>query len=131
MSIGLTTAELSGIRADISDLMPDTCTIQKVTYTVDAIGAPARSYSTRASGVACRLDPVDSITLTGKEVVSAIKNYILTEGMYVFTLPHDTVINESDRVIHNAITYEVVHVDDSKSWDASTRCVLKTIEPVG
>ena len=129
MSIGLTVSELTDIRADIADLMPDTCTIRQIAYANDAIGAPARSFSDRATGVSCRLDPVDSITLTGKEIVSSKKNYIITEGMFVLTLPHDTTIEETDRVLHSGITYEVVHVDDDKSWQASVRCVLKTIEP--
>jgi hypothetical protein len=87
MSIGLSAAELTAIRDDIADLMPDTCTIQQVAYANDAIGQPARSFSNRATGVSCRLDP------------------------------------------DGGITYEVVHVDDDKSWQASVRCVLKTITP--
>jgi hypothetical protein len=129
MSIGLSAAELTAIRDDIADLMPDTCTIQQVAYANDAIGQPARSFSNRATGVSCRLDPVDSVTLTGNETVSSIKNYLITEGMFVLTLPHDQTIDEQDRVIHGGITYEVVHVDDDKSWQASVRCVLKTITP--
>ncbi len=129
MGIGLSTSELADIRTDIGDLMPDTCTIRQVTYTNDAIGAPARSFSDRATGVSCRFDPIDSVTLTGKEVVSAKKNYIITEGMFMLTLPNAQTIEETDRVVHNSVTYEVVHVDDDKSWQASVRCVLKTIEP--
>lgn len=129
MSIGLTTEELTNIRADVNDLMPDTCTIQQVTYANDAIGAPARSFSTRAADVICRLDPIDSVTLTGHEVVSSKKNYIITEGMFMLTLKNDQAIEETDRIVHNSVSYEVVHVDDDKSWQASVRCVLKTIEP--
>jgi hypothetical protein len=128
MTIGLTASELADIRSDIIDLLPDTCTIQKLGTSNDAIGAPARSFSTRAANVICRLDPVESVTLTGKEVVSPMKNYIITEGMYVLTLRHDQTIEETDRVIHNAKTYEVVHVDE-KSWKGSVRCILKTFAP--
>jgi hypothetical protein len=129
MSIGLTVGELAAIRDDIADLMPDTCTIEKLATVNDAIGAAARSFSNRATGVSCRLDPIDSVTLTGNEIVSSKKNYIITEGMFMLTLPHDTTIEETDRVVHNSVTYEVVHVDDDKSWQASVRCVLKTYEP--
>lgn len=128
MSIGLTAGELADIRSDVSDLLPDTCTIEQVSTTVDAIGYPTRSYSNRATNVACRLDPVESITLTGSEHVSRFKNYLITEGQFILTLPHNTTIQETDRVVHNSITYLVMHVDDDKSWQASVRCVLNTIE---
>ena len=128
MSIGLTAGELADIRADIADLLPDTCTIEQVSTSNDAIGAAARSYSNRATGVSCRLDPVPSVTLTGSEAVSRMKNYIITKGQFVLTLPHDTTIEETDRVIHGGKTYSIKHVDDDKSWQGSVRCVLETIE---
>ncbi len=128
MGIGLTAGELADIRTSINDLLPDTCTIEKVAYTVSAIGAATRSYSNRATLVACRIDPVPSITLTGSEQVSRFKNYLITEGQFILTLKNDQTIAETDRIVHNSITYEVVHIDDDKSWQSSVRCVLNTIE---
>lgn len=126
--IALTSDELSDIRDDVGDLMPDTCTISLVTETADTIGYPARVYTTRASNVTCRMDPITSTSLTGIEYVSKQKNYIVTEGMYMLTLPHGTTIQETDRVTYNSQTFDVEHVDDDKSWRASVRCLVKKIE---
>ena len=42
MNIGLTDAELASIRADIADLLPDTCIIIAVTNTADSMGGYTR-----------------------------------------------------------------------------------------
>ncbi len=128
MGIGLSAGELADIRADVNELLPDTCTIQQVSTTQDAIGAADRSYATRAANVPCRLDPVPSVTLTGSEAVSRMKNYIVTKGQFVLTLANDATIEETDRVIHGGVTYSIKHVDDDKSWQAAVRCVMETIE---
>ena len=128
MSIGLTADELASIRSAISDLLPETCTIQKVTYTKNEIGEPERSYSTRAADVPCRLDPGRSARLSGNEQISPMMNYFLVEGTYILTLPYDTTIEETDRVIKDGDTYEVRYVDSGKSWAGSRRVVVMRLE---
>lgn len=124
MSIALTSSELTNIQNDINDLLPDTCDIRQVSTTNDSIGQPARTYTDRATGVACRFDPLSSISLMGDEKVSSLKNYIITEGMFMLTLKNGQAISVTDQVIYNSVTYEVSHIYDDKSWLASVRCVL-------
>lgn len=126
--LGLTAAELASIRSDVNQLMPDTCTIEQVTETQDAIGSPARSFSNRATGVACRLDAFSSITSVGKDFISSMKNYLIQEGQYILTLPYDTTVIESDRIVINGSTYEIAHIDEDKSWIVSKRLVLEKVE---
>ena len=125
--IGLTTAELADIRNDINQLLPDTCTIKYVSESVDTIGQPVRSYTNRGTAISCRLDPVANVGLMGHEAMSAMKNYFVTENMWILTLKHDQTIATTDQVIINSTTYEVRFVDGAKSWKGSTRAVLEVI----
>lgn len=125
--IGLTTAELADIRNDINQLLPDTCTIKYVSESVDTIGQPVRSYTNRGTAISCRLDPVANVGLMGHEAMSAMKNYLVTENMWILTLKHDQTIATTDQVIINSTTYEVRFVDGAKSWKGSTRAVLEVI----
>ena len=50
MSIALTVKELAQMRADIEDLMPDTCDILSVAYTSDGEGIKS-SMSARICGL--------------------------------------------------------------------------------
>ena len=128
MAIGLTTAELVDIRKDVDDLLPDTCTIRKVATVTNNIGSPVRTFTDRATSVSCRFDPVESLSLVGEERVSSMKNYIITEGQFHLTLKNGETIEETDQVVHGGVTYDVVHVDDDKSWQASVRVILNTLE---
>lgn len=127
--IGLSAAELADIRADVEDLLPDTCEIQEMTITVNSIGEAEKSYATRegASAVDCRLDPITPDL--GWEVLGGFMDIVKYVGKWVLTLPHDTTIALDDRIILRSDTYEVDHISDNKSWQASVRCILEKVRP--
>jgi hypothetical protein len=123
MSIGLTAAELTAIRSDVEDLLPDTCTIQYVSTSNNELGEAVRTYTARGTAIACRLDP-----MTGpKEEYGLFGAELQTEGNWILTLKHDQTITLTDRVIKDGTTFEVIYVDPEKSWKASTRAQLKEI----
>jgi len=116
----LTTAELTQMRADIGDLLPDTCNILSVTQASDSQGGYTETWGTATASVSCRLDK-----RSGREAVSA--GAVRTFGTWVLTLPHNTTITAAYRVEHGSVTYSVVHVDSDKSWIASVRAELEQI----
>jgi hypothetical protein len=121
--LALTAAELTAIRNDVGQLMPDTCTIQSVSTSSNIIGEAVRSYSNRGTAISCRLDP-----MTGaKEEYGLFGAVIESEGNWILTLPHNQTILTTDRVIKDSTTFEVIYVDPEKSWKASVRAVLKEI----
>jgi len=125
--IGLSSDELATIRADVDNLLPDTCTIQMLTITKNAIGEAVKSYSTRASDVPCRLDPITPDL--GWEVLGGFMDIVKYVGKWILTLAHDQTITLDDRVIVGSTTYEVDHISDNKSWQASVRCLLELVRP--
>lgn len=126
--IGLSSDELAEIRADVNDLLPDTCTIQKMTLSPSTIGEGVKTYTDRATGVACRIDPERSFVPTGLELLGYWGGYILHTGRFICTLPYDQEVEITDLIIANNVTFEVGHVDDVKSWAISKRVLIKELD---
>ena len=114
----LSNAELTQMRADIADLMPDTCNILTVTRLPDGQGGVTDTWGTATASVACRLD-----AYRGKEAMSG--DALQAFNTYVLTVPHDTTITTASRVEHESVTYNVTSVDEYKSWPITRRAILE------
>lgn len=116
----LSASDLIAIRTDVAQLLPDTCTILTPTMTVDGYGGVMTTWGTATASVACRLDyRQGGEQLRGGAV-----------GMYtgwMLTLPYDTTIGATNRVVCNGGTFAVTDVDGGKSWMASIRVKLERI----
>ena len=110
---------LAAMRSAIADLLPDTCYILSPTSTPDGYGGVTQTWGT-AGTATCRLDHV-----SGREIASggAIQPF---EG-YTLSLPYDTTINESWRVVVSSVTYAVKSVNIGQSWQAVKRVQLERV----
>ena len=122
MSIGLTTAELTGIRTAIGELLPDSCTLLSVTNSRDDIGAVVETWGTAGTST-CRVDPI--IQMKPYEAIGA--GAVEPFHRYMLTLPYTSTITTEMRVVVNSGTFNVISVDNQKSWEASTRVILEQI----
>lgn len=113
----LTSTELDRMQNVQDDAMPDTCTIQEATVVQDGIGQPTRSWSARATGVACRLAERRADERIYGEKVTAL-------GDWVLTVAHDETVETGDRVLVDSRTFEVVSVNTGRSWETATRVGL-------
>lgn len=120
----LSNAELTAIRADINQLLPDTGYILSVSNTPDGAGGVSESVGT-ASTVSYRLDPKTSTYYSdGSESVKA--GALMPFHSFMLTLPYDTNINTNNRFKDkDGNIYNVISVDDPKSWIASVRCMVE------
>lgn len=124
--IGLTNKELTSIRADINDLLPDTGYIIARTETPDGMGGQTVSTSVVANGtVSCRLDTRMINMLKGNESVAgaALRSF----QQLILTLPYDTTITTNNQFLKDGQLYNVISIDTDKSWKASVRCVLERL----
>jgi hypothetical protein len=125
MPIGLTTKELTGIRNDINDLLPDTGYILTNAGTANGMGGVVEAFA-RSGTVTYRLDPEIIGPLQAKEKVGggAIEPF----HTYVLTMPYDTTVTEQNR-FEDAGTnyYNIISVDDPKSWVSSVRCFVEKV----
>lgn len=113
---------LEVMRAAISEMLPDTCTILSVTYTADGMGGQSETWGTVYTLVPCR---VDLITRDLNEMVkgAAVNPY----PQYMLSYEHDKTLAVENRIVHNSITYAVVKVNTSQSWRAVGRAILELV----
>jgi len=126
MSIGLSTKELADIRTSIGELLPDTCYIIDVTNTENGLGGYTEGTAMATGGtISCRLDAriINTLRSSEKVVGGAIQPF----HQFILTIPHDTTISTLNRVQKDSDVYNVVSVDDDKSWRGSVRVILERI----
>lgn len=109
----LSTADLDAMRADIADLLPDSCIISTLGQTADGQGGFTEAW-TPAGTVACRIDNMSG----GKSNVGASQQPF---SGWVLSVPYDTDLTEANQVQVNGETYNVLAVDYDKSWPVVLR----------
>lgn len=113
--MSLTANELEIMRADLEELLPDTCQIISLTLTPDGSGGVTSTEGTVTAS--CRKDTKTGnfVTLDGK---------VETGRKEMITLPYDTAIAENDLIVHDSVRYNVVFITDG-SWMVSKRVEVK------
>ncbi len=115
----LPTAELTQLREDLLDAMPDTCNILSLTRTSDSQGGWTETWGTASLAIACRLDFIG-----GAEAVTG--GALIPYTWAIVTLPQATTITAQNRVEHNGVTYTVQSVNLG-SWLGVKRATLEKI----
>lgn len=120
----LTTAELAQIRADVDDLLPDTCDILELIRTSDSAGGWSETWGTATAGtaVSCRFDLMQSAG------VENVDNAALTPyTRAVLSLPYDTTITTENRVKVSSVNYAVTSVNINQSSIGVRRVMLERV----
>ena len=122
--LGISTAQLTRMRAEAVQLQPDTCTIQAATTTKDGKAGFTETWATVAGGVVtCRLDPmprpVQPDTLGGREA-------ILNQRM--LTCPYDAPLAVNRRVVVGTETYEIRDLHEDHAWRVVRRAIVTKVE---
>jgi head-tail adaptor len=122
-SIALTAAELAQIRADIADLLPDTCNILQLTRTSDNAGGWSEAWGTATGGTAvpCRLD----FTQPGRESVASASLTPFKSGMV--SMAYDKTVTTANRVEIASTQYNITGVNDNQSWIGVKRVSVERI----
>ncbi len=115
----LTTAEVTSMIACVTDSLPDTAIISRRTLSVDTRGGQTASWAT-VSTVTCRLSPIKLIR--GAEVEENGAEHDVES--WLVTLPANTDVRPTDRVVINTRTFEIVGGAGQQSWELFTglRC---------
>ena len=119
-AIMLDNSELTSMRSAYLDLMPDTCDVHTKTRTTDGQGGFTETWVTASANVRCRLDAYKP-----REVLAA--GAVYPYNQYMLTLPYDTTITTNSRVTHGGNTYNVVGLDDDKSWKITIRVIIEVV----
>jgi len=119
----LSDTELTAIRNDVSDLLPDTGYILSVTGTANGAGGQSESVGT-AGTTTYRLDAKVMTMLSSGEKITA--GALQPFHTFMLTLPYGATITTENRFKDkDGVIYNVTSVDSGKSWIASKRCVVE------
>jgi hypothetical protein len=116
----LSAAELNAMREAIDDLFPDTCSILSVTQVSDGAGGLTDSWGTLSTAI-CRLD----FSSPGREAQSNASYVPFKSGMV--SMPYDTTITTSHRVLIGSETYDVKGVNLNQSWIGVKRVSVERV----
>ena len=117
--MALSSSDLTQIRADVASLLPDTGSILSSSLASDGAGGWTTTWGTASSGVSYRLDPIRQREETGGGRLDDYHNFQLT-------LPWNTTIAAENKFqASDGQLYNVIGVDDGKSWQVSVRCIVE------
>lgn len=123
MTATLSTLEIAQLRSDAGAYLPDTCTIQTPTNTMDAIGGWSTSWANTYTNVACRLAPV-----VAQKTEALIGSELAAITSWVLTIAYNQAIDETMRVVHDSETFEVAQMQDTHSNRTAKRVYLRRMD---
>lgn len=110
----ISAAELASLRRESEKFLPDSCVIQRVTYTRETDGGQTEAWTDLAT-VACRVAPSG---YQASEPVVADRP--VQQATYIVTLPAETDVTARDRISWSGRTFQVVSVVP-RSWEIVRR----------
>lgn len=115
----LTAVELAALRATVQTALPDVCTIVTAAFVSDSAGG--HTETTTSTSSTCRVAPDNTVASE-----STVGERVSAEQGWIVTLPYDVAVTVKDRVVVGDRTFEVVSVDEGRSWDLGlrARCVV-------
>lgn len=113
----LSDAELDNLRTEIVGLLPDTCRIERPTYT-NVKGKVVETWGTAVASANCRVDPVNnSLKALASDQESGAARWRLT-------VEWDADIKDGDRIVFNSKVYQVETLHEDHSLRAVRRAIL-------
>lgn len=115
--------DLTAARADVANLLPDSCVIQSKTLVSDGAGGNTVTWAAVTGGtVACRLDP-----LPIRGAIEMVGNQESTVVTYRLSVPYDAPLAEDRRVVSGGNTYEIVQMDIDQTKRVARRAIVSEI----
>jgi head-tail adaptor len=112
---------VSFLRALSNQFLPDVCTVQRSTETVTGDGT-TQSWSTLASGVACRVSPLASGANEGLGADQSMQ----AVSQWTVWLPAGQDVTVKDRLVVGARTFEIARVGE-RSYEVSRECLCREV----
>lgn len=107
----LSAADLAGMRATVATALPDVGTLFQPSPASDGQGGTHNSW-TDVGQVACRLLPMPR----GKSE-ELVADHVSAQDEWELHLPLGTIINVSWRVEISSQSYEVIGINDPRTWE--------------
>lgn len=102
------------------EALPGTVVIERYALTSDGQGGAYEAW-TAAGTVMGRIRPMQN---AGMEVIGGAQ--LESEVKWWATLPTTATVYAQDRLVYEGRTYEVISVDNDKSWPTALRCEVES-----
>ena len=112
--------DLTYMQAETRKAMPDTITIQRKSLAGDGQGGYAESWNNSYQNVPARL-----AFKSESELIAAGRQDF--QPVSTLTVGYDQSLNQSDRILFNEDTFEVMSISGIRSWDTVKRCQLRKV----
>lgn len=119
----LTSDELAAMRADVRELLPDTCTIRRATMTLAADGSISETWSDAVVGALCRIDPT-----TYRDERGVIAERESTRNRYIISVEWNADLRDGDRIVAGGVTYEVTNLHSDATLRLVKRAFLSKLQ---
>lgn len=106
---------LARMRAQVAELLPDSCVISAPGGSVNSFGEYVPSMTVQGT-VDCRLDPLRQ---RGDVVKAAAQETLVAE--YVLTLPYNAPVGADYQFVIGGDTYQLITMADDHSWRVSRK----------
>lgn len=121
----ISSAELAQMRNSITSSLTDRATVKQRTLTADGFGNEAASYSAVRT-IRCRIRSANNGRPRSGKPVTADK--AAQQQTFIVTVPHDTSLNDTDRLTIRSVEYEIVSDASSElSLFTCKRLVVKKV----
>ena len=110
----LTAAEITAMQSTVSLSLPDSATISRRTLTTTSLGGSTEAWANVAT-VACRVSPL-AFSAAERETAGVE----VAVSPWLITLPANTDIRITDRVVSGGRIFEVVSLQVRRSWELHT-----------
>lgn len=124
---GLDPGELSEARADLEETLADEAIIERPTSQSDGAGGRTTNWSVFAT-VPCAIAPIgggEPVSFAQKGSTGTAGDRIDDRTTHILTIPAETEIEETDRVVVSESTYEVSLVRKRGSQELVRRVQVK------
>lgn len=118
----LTAAELAQLRSDLNDLLPDTCTILRPSFT-NNYGDSDVTWGTATASAPCRFDPD-----TSRKDIETIGGRDNGIARYIVTLQYNATVFDGDRLGFGGKTYQITELHGEHSARAVKRLKASLVQ---
>lgn len=112
----ISTAEITAMRSEQDNTMPDTVVIRRYTSASDGMGGLVETWAAVGT-VTGRVSPAGR---AGAEAI--IAEQLTAAEPYVITIPTGTTVYERDRFVIGTRTFEIEYVNAHAAWETALRC---------
>ena len=119
MSELLSADDVTILRTEVKDALPDRASLQKQTATPNEWGGTTDTYATVESNVPCLVKQLSVTELAALRVEADVVASVV--------LPGDLTIRGTDRLIIAGTTYEVSQVSQAESWGVTKDVLVEVV----